>query len=153
MGVPFPVMVNCAFGYLHMHGTYSNTPCALATSFFGMTACALATSAPHHHQPSAHMTSCLRSIAPHTSIATIEFTRPPWLKVPPPSEAEATTLPAVEESPTCQRSSLIHAAVVADVDALTISPAAAAAAATSAAAIVSKVSLSIILFHIIVSIV
>jgi hypothetical protein len=47
---------------------------------------------------------------------------------------------------------LIHAAVVADVDALTISPAAAAAAA-SAAAIVSQVSLSIILFHIIVSIV
>ena len=72
--------------------------------------------------------------------------------MPPPSEAEATTLPAVEESPTCQRSSLIHAAVVADVDALTISPAAAAAAA-SAAAIVSQVSLSIILFHIIVSIV
>ena len=92
------------------------------------------------------------------SIATIDefITRPPWLKVPPPSEAEATTLPAVEESPTCQRSSLIHAAVVADVDALTISPAAAAAAAAaaaSAAAIVSKVSLSIILFHIIVSIV
>jgi hypothetical protein len=48
---------------------------------------------------------------------------------------------------------LIHATVVANVDALTISPADAAAAAASAAAIVSKVSLSIILFHIIVSIV
>jgi hypothetical protein len=53
--------------------TNSNTP------FFSLriTACALDTSAPHQHRPSAsHMTSYLRSIAPHISIAVIEFTRP-----------------------------------------------------------------------------
>ena len=70
-------------------------------------------------------------------------------KSAPPSEA---TLPGVGDSPTCRHSSLINTAAFADVDALTISPAAAAAAAASAATTVSKISLSI-LFHILVYIV
>ena len=37
----------------------------------------------HHHQPP-YMTSYLRSIAPQTSIATIEFICPSWLKRHPP---------------------------------------------------------------------
>ena len=64
-------------------------------------------------------------------------------KSAPPSEA---MLPGVGDSPTCRHSSLINAAAFADVDALTISPAAAAAAG-SGAAIVSKVRLSILVSH------
>ena len=85
--------------YLLSHTcTNSNTLCFLGTS---TCACVLVvTSSPHHHRPSViitgtshflstittshHMTSYLRSIAPQTSIATIEIICPSWLKRHPP---------------------------------------------------------------------
>ena len=94
----------CGSHFLPTYCTNSNTPfqndtCALAASLFGMTTCALVTSAPRQ-QPSAittmrrlslyHSTHCTwlhtsDQSTPHTSIATIEFiTLPLWLKVPPP---------------------------------------------------------------------
>ena len=92
----------CGGHFLPMYCTNSNTlfrndTCVLVTSF-GMTACALVTSAPRR-QPSAITTKRHLSLyhsthrtwlhtsdqsTSHTSIATIEFTHLPWLKVPPP---------------------------------------------------------------------
>jgi hypothetical protein len=91
----------------------SNTPC-----FLGISTCAcvlVVTSSPHHHRPSviitAHPTSFQpyppatiwlhtmhpknwlhTSIAPQTSIATIEIICPSWLKSPPPQSQQCTLL-------------------------------------------------------------
>jgi hypothetical protein len=122
------------------------------------TCCHICATSPHtYHLPSplgvsasfpfnwtVHMTSYLRSIAPQTSIATIEFITPSWLKSPPPSESAMNS--ALADSH-LNLSSLTPGTTFVDVDALFISPTASttshSAAAQSAKSSVSVLDLSL----------